>query len=142
MSEKKVRARLTNGAEIYPHRSDLKDILPCPFCGSNHVSHSVGEYGDGSDSYYIECQSCAATADGGGHGKSTKQGAIQAWNTRADLHQKQQDANLQGGMDLRDWFAGMAMQGFISIDDNLPAPQDIAEFSYTIADAMLEARKK
>ena len=36
--EKKVRARLTNGVEIYPHRSDLKDIpfWKCDTCG-NHV---------------------------------------------------------------------------------------------------------
>ena len=52
------------------------------------------------------------------------------------------------GMTLRDWYAGMAMQGFIaglrgSVLDEL-SPQDakalLVSESYGVADAMLEAR--
>ena len=49
-----------------------------------------------------------------------------------------------GGMTLRDWFAGMALQGFISsyprgdcADAHLIAPD-----CYEVADAMLAARKE
>ena len=42
------------------------------------------------------------------------------------------------GMSLRDWFAGMAMSnGYTEIS----SAQEIAAWSYQIADAMLEARK-
>lgn len=51
----------------------------------------------------------------------------------------------QQGMDLRDYFAAMAMQGILASDpddqgheDNLEA---IAIVSYKVADAMMEARK-
>jgi len=38
-------------------------FLPCPFCGSELVSSSVGETGDGKPYHYIECESCAAMAE-------------------------------------------------------------------------------
>jgi hypothetical protein len=45
---------------------------------------------------------------------------------------------LQPGMSLRDWFAGMAMSnGYTEIS----SAQDIAEWSFQIADAMIAARK-
>lgn len=51
-----------------------------------------------------------------------------------------------GGMSLRDWFAGMAMQGFCSATDQtgqwawteISAPR----MAYKLADEMLAARKK
>lgn len=47
--------------------------LPCPFCGSDHVSLSTGEKADGEPWYYIECESCTATAE------------PEKWNERALL---------------------------------------------------------
>lgn len=55
----------------------------------------------------------------------------------------------QGGMSLRDWFAGMALQGWIaSYPESSPHPasddQELscASLSYKMADAMLAARAK
>lgn len=42
------------------------------------------------------------------------------------------------GMTLRDWFAGMAMQGLCS--GNSTSPQQIAQAAYIVADAMLKVR--
>ena len=47
-------------------------LLPCPFCGSDEVSRSMGQKGDGSPWPYIECGACAAFAEPG------------AWNRRAE----------------------------------------------------------
>lgn len=45
------------------------------------------------------------------------------------------------GMDLRDYFAAMALQGLLS-DSNVRQSWDkFAESAYEIADAMMEARK-
>ncbi len=37
--------------------------LPCPFCGSHRVSLSTGQTGDGTPWHYVECESCAGTAE-------------------------------------------------------------------------------
>ena len=50
----------------------------------------------------------------------------------------------QGGMTLRDYFAGQAMQGLMA-SGNLPGDTTfdvLAEYSYSNADAMLKARKE
>ena len=56
------------------------------------------------------------------------------------------DANTNGqeGMSLRDWFAGHALEGYMSILDsrNNPDYQEDATFMYQLADAMLIARKE
>ena len=47
------------------------------------------------------------------------------------------------GMSLRDWFAGMAMQGMIAKDTE-PSPEQvpiIVKSAYIMADAMLKERK-
>ena len=44
------------------------------------------------------------------------------------------------GMTLRDWFAGQALAGIISLGDNTNWDDD-ANCAYRAADAMLEARK-
>ena len=52
------------------------------------------------------------------------------------------------GMDLRDYFAAKAMQGFFSIYGNIKVDKGntkvkfIAENSYVLADAMMEARNE
>jgi len=49
--------------------------------------------------------------------------------------------DITGGMTLRDYFAAKAMQAILS-DPNFSSPDDkLAEASYWVADAMLEARK-
>lgn len=45
-----------------------------------------------------------------------------------------------GGMSLRDWFAGKAMQGLLA--SSVKGSEDqFAEYSYKVADAMLRARE-
>ncbi len=44
------------------------------------------------------------------------------------------------GMSLRDWFAGLAMQGLLTHDDEGLIPET-ARDAYRYADAMLNARK-
>lgn len=46
---------------------------------------------------------------------------------------------LGGGMTLRDYFAAKAMQSFIV--RGVAGKDDLAKFSYAMADLMLEARK-
>lgn len=53
----------------------------------------------------------------------------------------------QTGMDLRDWFAGQALNGVIAImvedaRNSKVSIKDYTEKAYVIADAMMEARKK
>jgi hypothetical protein len=43
------------------------------------------------------------------------------------------------GMDLRDWFAGLAMQDFMTSRDALEY-EEIAELSYELAEQMMKAR--
>lgn len=51
------------------------------------------------------------------------------------------DGYTQDGMTLRDWLAGMALQGFLaSHHEHQPTPASAAKWSYNYADAMLEAR--
>ena len=47
----------------------------------------------------------------------------------------------QQGMDLRDWFAGLAMQTFIA-DAKCFDSDDLVKFSYQMADLMMKAREK
>jgi hypothetical protein len=45
------------------------------------------------------------------------------------------------GMELRDYFAAVALQGMLAEDGGGAASnKDLAEFAYVIADAMMEAR--
>ena len=49
------------------------------------------------------------------------------------------------GMSLRDWFAGMALQGIMgnrSLVDTFSVHEAMAKKSYFLADAMLAARKE
>ena len=46
----------------------------------------------------------------------------------------------QGGLSIRDWFAGMALQGFLVAEPTMPDAK-AAQWSYGIADAMLAARE-
>ena len=48
-----------------------------------------------------------------------------------------------GGMSIRDWFAGMALQGQIIADQRAADnPEKAAEWAYANADAMLKEREK
>jgi hypothetical protein len=49
----------------------------------------------------------------------------------------------QREQDLRDWYAGLAMQGILnSFKGDFPLePELLADRSYELADAMMEARK-
>lgn len=46
------------------------------------------------------------------------------------------------GMSLRDWFAGMALQGYIASVTQSPDPDSAAEKCFDYADAMLVKREK
>jgi len=46
------------------------------------------------------------------------------------------------GMELRDWFAGMAMQGMLSENSGVRYPtNELVEFAYQVADAMMKQRE-
>ena len=45
------------------------------------------------------------------------------------------------GMTLRDWFAGLAMNGTISDPNVRDTAESIAKASYILADAMIKAQK-
>ena len=52
---------------------------------------------------------------------------------------------LSGGMDLRDYFAGQAIDGFLADGGwggDLSYFEDVAEGAYRMADAMMKAREK
>ena len=52
------------------------------------------------------------------------------------------NTKLEEGMDLRDWFAGLAMQAIImSIDDKDDMSAPITESAYKWADSMMKARE-
>lgn len=44
------------------------------------------------------------------------------------------------GMSLRDWFAGLAMQGAAARSDRNGTPKEIAEYAYRCAEAMIAHR--
>lgn len=50
-------------------------------------------------------------------------------------------AHDQGGMSLRDWYAGMALQGLLAHASG-EDPHKAPSLAYVLADAMLEERKK
>lgn len=54
--------------------------------------------------------------------------------------------NYQPGMSLRDYFAGMALQGYLSNPENTSSPgysrYGLINECYLMADAMIERRKK
>jgi hypothetical protein len=54
---------------------------------------------------------------------------------------KQIGNDLSTGMTLRDYFAGLAMQGMIT-RTNQSTKEEISEYAYEVADAMLEERSK
>ena len=44
-------------------------------------------------------------------------------------------------MTLRDWFAGQVLVGLIAHSGKIYSPQDIAEYAYKQADAMISVRR-
>ena len=48
---------------------------------------------------------------------------------------------ISGGMDLRDYFAAKALQGLLNEAHDDFSNKAITELSYSLADAMMEARK-
>ena len=47
----------------------------------------------------------------------------------------------QAGVDLRDWFAGLAMQGMLA-NPNFGANKETGDHAYYMADVMMKAREK
>ena len=51
-----------------------------------------------------------------------------------------------GGMSLRDWFAGQTLPGLVAYDPRMSdegyEPNNVAELAYKYADALIEARDK
>ena len=63
----------------------------------------------------------------------------------------EQGGDVQEGMDLRDWFAGMALQGLVTryydtkgsvidVGEGILGAKFVTKGAYEIADAMMEAR--
>lgn len=50
------------------------------------------------------------------------------------------NTTMSDGMDLRDWFAGLAMQALLGYEES--TLENDAEVAYKMADAMLKARKE
>jgi hypothetical protein len=49
----------------------------------------------------------------------------------------------QQGMELRDWFAGLAMQGMLSENSGVRyTTEELVYFSYEVADVMMKEREK
>jgi hypothetical protein len=46
-----------------------------------------------------------------------------------------------GGMNLRDWFAGMALPSLLNINEGDLDEKDITTWAYELANAMMKARK-
>ena len=69
---------LTYQAWATNYENELPKIKPCPFCGGEGKTF-IRDWDDGTQSLWIECQSCGAEA---GH-CGNEQEAIEAWNTRA-----------------------------------------------------------
>lgn len=40
-----------------------EELKPCPFCGSKSISRSLGEYVNGKEYPYIECDDCAGSSE-------------------------------------------------------------------------------
>ena len=57
------------------------------------------------------------------------------------LSNYQEIVHKESGMDLRDWFAGLAMQALIT-KTNIAAIRPIVEDAYKAADEMMKAREK
>ena len=55
-------------------------------------------------------------------------------------HPTSGQTSMSEGLDLRDWFAGLAMQGMMH-DVSQPVGEVIAEWAYQVADAMMKARE-
>jgi hypothetical protein len=58
-------------------------------------------------------------------------------------HPTSGQTTMSDGMDLRDWFAGLAMQGVISNLEEIFTPEEfngLSEMFYQMADAMIKAR--
>lgn len=56
------------------------NILPCPFCGYNHISFLMDEYDNPVYPWYSQCQMCGAGAKRG----KTLEDAVKEWNKRAN----------------------------------------------------------
>lgn len=50
--------------------------------------------------------------------------------------------HLQEGMSLRQWYAGMALQGTLASNPPKVTPEGVAYISYAIADAMIKEGAK
>ena len=50
------------------------------------------------------------------------------------------NTTMSDGMDLRDWFAGLAMQALLGYEES--TLQNDAEVAYKMADAMMKQRKE
>jgi hypothetical protein len=56
-------------------------------------------------------------------------------------HPTSGQTEIAAGMDLRDWFAGKAMQGMM-VDVYIPDFNHIAKTAYAMADEMMKQRKE
>lgn len=60
-------------------REQVNGFVPCPHCGSIHISISDGRTGEGAPFYYAECHDCGAF---GGPDETDRDEARKNWNAR------------------------------------------------------------
>lgn len=60
--KEKCRSIIEEYASKTPSSGEFDMLLACPFCGSDHVSESTGQHGDGTPFKYIECEECESMA--------------------------------------------------------------------------------
>ena len=72
--------------------------------------------------------------------KTASQKAFPSERFEVDIYGNKQPMGNDGGMDLRDYFAAKAMEALLIDESCTMAYPKLCEYSYEIADEMMEAR--
>lgn len=109
-------------------KSDMPELLPCPFCGSEPEQYR----GDATGSYIIECPKCPAIQ----YGKTDKE-AKQCWNTRTDtVVDRDEIDEMELIIDrIVDWFGGHTPYAGQEYSPNILASADASKLKELIAKA-------
>lgn len=80
----------------------MTELKPCPFCGGEaHIAENVGYRGD--IAYTVNCNAVyGCIASDSGLWYSSREAAVEAWNTRADYHGFEQAA-IEAWKSIKTW---------------------------------------